>query len=409
MWAGLGVIGAVLATALAAALTVPLAFRSLRVGRRAWRAAHRTLAAVRGDLGTGAPRADLLLAARRGGHRPRAAFPRRQTSPATTRAPASSPARSLFLPAAVGVVAFPRFVAARADDAERMRWLQASTIGVGVLALGGFVVLLVLREPLIVLAFGERFAAAADLLPILAVAMAWMAVVNVLVYFHIAMASRAYLICLAGVVVEAAAIGAFHETAEQVAVATAIVAAVVAFLEYEAAASICRWRPQIAPPAGGQLAPLAEPGTLDISVVLPCHNAGPALRAVVERLLGQLDGVGSYELIVVSDGSTDETVATARSFESEAVRVIEYPLREGKGHALRVGLREARGEYVAFCDADGDIASEALPSFLTLMRLYDPDVVLGSKRHPLSDVYYPPLRRLLSWTLPQARRDCSSA
>ena len=78
VWAGLGVIGAVLATALSAALTVPLAFRSLRVGRRAWRAAHRTLAAVRGDLAPGAPRADLLLAARRGRHRPRAAFPRRR-------------------------------------------------------------------------------------------------------------------------------------------------------------------------------------------------------------------------------------------------------------------------------------------------------------------------------------------
>ncbi len=397
VWAGLGVIGAVLATAVAAALTVPLAFRSLRVGRRAWRAAHRTLAAVRGDLAPALlgltcfwllAEADIALARHFLGGDESGYY-----------SSAGLLARALlFLPAAVGVVAFPRFVAARADDAERMRWLQTSTIGVGVLALGGFVVLLVLREPLIVLAFGERFAAAADLLPILAVAMAWMAVVNVLVYFHIAMASRAYLICLAGVVVEAAAIGAFHETAEQVAVATAIVAAVVAFLEYEAAASICRWRPQIAPPAGGQLASLAEPGTLDISVVLPCYNAGPALRAVVERLCGQLDGVGSYELIVVSDGSTDETVATARSFESEAVRVIEYPLREGKGHALRVGLREARGEYVAFCDADGDIASEALPSFLTLMRLYDPDVVLGSKRHPLSDVYYPPLRRLLSWT-----------
>ena len=397
VWAGLGVIGAVLASALSAALAVPLAFRILRVGRRAWQTAHRTLASVRGDLAPALlgltcfwllAEADIALARHFLGGEDSGYY-----------SSAGLLARALlFLPAAVGVVAFPRFVAARADSAERLRWLQASTVGVGVLALGGFVVLLVLREPLIVFAFGERFADAADLLPILAVAMGWMAVVNVLVYFHIAMASRAYLISLAGVVAEAAAIGAFHETAEQVAVATAIVAAVVAFLQYEAAASICRWRPRTVEPPAEPVAPLAQPGTLDLSVVLPCHNAGSELRAVVERLLRQLDEVGSYELIVVSDGSTDETVATARSFASDPVSVIEYPLREGKGHALRVGLREARGEYVAFCDADGDIAAEALPSFLTLMRLYEPDVVLGSKRHPLSDVYYPPVRRLLSWT-----------
>ena len=397
VWAGFGVSGAILATALAAVLTVPLAFRVLRISRRAWRAARRTLTAVRGDFGTALlgltcfwvlAEADIALARHFLGGDDSGYY-----------SSAGLVARALlFLPAAVSIVAFPRFVAARADDAERMRWLRASTIGVGVLALIGFAGLFVLREPLIVLAFGESFADAADLLPILAVAMGWMAVVNVLVYFHIAMASRAYLFSLAGVVVEAAAIAAFHETAEQVAMVTAIVAAVVAFLQYQAAASICRWRPRLGRPTAEPLAPLAQPGTLELSVVLPCHNAAGGLRAVVEGLLQQLDEVGSYELIIVSDGSTDETVSTAHSFGSDRVRVIEYPLREGKGHALRVGLREARGEYVAFCDADGDIAVEALPSFLTLMRLYDPDVVLGSKRHPLSDVYYPPLRRLLSWT-----------
>jgi glycosyltransferase involved in cell wall biosynthesis/O-antigen/teichoic acid export membrane protein len=396
VWAGLGVIGAVLATALGAALTVPLAFRILRVGRRAWRAARRTLAAVRGDLGTALlgltcfwllAEADVALARHFLGGDESGYY-----------SSAGLVARALlFLPAAVGTVAFPRFVSARADDAERMRWLRASTVGVGALALVGFAGLVVLREPLIVVAFGERFADAADLLPILAVAMGWMAVVNVLVYFHIAMASRAYLISLAGVVVEAAAIAAFHETAEQVALVTVTVAALVAFLQYQAAASICRWRPQVDPPPE-RIAALAQPRTLDLSVVLPCHNAGTGLRAVVERLVNQLEAVGSYELIIVSDGSTDETVATARSLESDCIRIIEYPLREGKGHALRLGLKEARGEYVAFCDADGDIAAESLPSFLTLMRLYDPDVVLASKRHPLSDVYYPPLRRLLSWT-----------
>jgi glycosyltransferase involved in cell wall biosynthesis len=70
----------------------------------------------------------------------------------------------------------------------------------------------------------------------------------------------------------------------------------------------------------------------------------------------------------------------------------------GKGHALRVGLAEARGRYVAFMDGDGDIDPEGLRPFLALMDLYHPDIVLGSKRHPLSEVTYPPLRRAMSWS-----------
>src|SRR5205814_8456195 len=89
----------------------------------------------------------------------------------------------LFLPSAVAIVAFPHFVAARGDDKERMRWLRASVAGVGVLAFAGFLLLSIARVPVMTLAFGESFAPAAGLLPILAVAAAWLAVVNVLVYF----------------------------------------------------------------------------------------------------------------------------------------------------------------------------------------------------------------------------------
>jgi glycosyltransferase involved in cell wall biosynthesis len=76
---------------------------------------------------------------------------------------------------------------------------------------------------------------------------------------------------------------------------------------------------------------------------------------------------------------------------------LHYPDRVGKGHALRVGLAEARGRYVAFIDGDGDIDPEGLRPFLALMELYSPDIVLGSKRHPLSEVDYPLIRRVLSW------------
>lgn len=394
--AGLGVTGALLGTVVAAALVVPLAFRLVRVKLATLTAARRGLDTLRGELRPALfgltsfwllAEADMALA-------------RHYLAPEASGYYSSAGLLSralLFLPTAVGIVAFPRFVSSRGDPAARLRWLRASAAAVGVLAGVGFVGLFVLREPLVRIAFGDRFLPAADLLPILAVAMGWLAVVNMLVYFHIAAGSRAYVISLAGVAVEAVAIALVHETAEQVAVAVAVVSAVVAFFQYEAAASICRWRPRLQRPESEGEIRLWRPATVEVSVVLPCHNASSGLRTVVSRLVERLEQVESYEVIVVSDGSTDDTVEIARSLESSPVRVIEHPIREGKGHALQLGLSEARGEYIAFCDADGDISADEIEPFLTLMKLYEPDVVLGSKRHPLSEVYYPPLRRLLSW------------
>jgi len=402
VWAGFGVTGAVLATTLAAILIIPLAFGLLRIGRNAWRSARRRLGTLRGDVTPALygltsfwllAEADIALA--------------RHFLDADSSGYYSSAgliARALlFVPAAVGVVAFPRFVAARGDVDAQMSWLRASVGAVGALAGVGFIVLFALREPVVSIAFGDEFIPAATLLPILAVAMAWLAMVSVLVYFQIALESRAYVISIAGVAVETVLIAFFHDDAKEVALVTAITCAVVAFFHYQAAASICRW--QAARPRWRERATaLAEPPSLKLSIVLPCHNAASGIRTTALQLLDQLDAVGSFEIIVVSDGSTDDTVKIARSLETRGIRVIEYPLREGKGHALNVGLSEARGEYVAFCDADGDIAPDALKPFLTLMELYEPDIVLGSKRHPLSEVYYPPLRRLLSWTYHKVTR-----
>src|SRR6266550_6837161 len=122
---------------------------------------------------------------------------------------------------------------------------------------------------------------------------------------------------------------------------------------------------------------------VELSIVLPCHNAGPQLEAFIGSLRENLDSQVPTEIIVVSDGSTDETVRIAGDFASDTVRVFHYPDRLGKGHALRVGLNQARGDYVAFIDSDGDVDPEAIVPFLSLVELYQPDIVLGSKRHPM--------------------------
>ncbi len=238
----------------------------------------------------------------------------------------------------------------------------------------------------------------AELVPLLAVAMGLLALVNVLVYFHVAMGSKTYRFVFAAVALEA---GADRRSSTRLPSrsrpSSSAVSGLVAVLQYHAATAVCRWRPEPLPDDHDAFA-LSAPSTLELSVVLPCHNAGAGLRDVLRRLGRELEEVGSYEVIVVSDGSTDATVSIAGEFEGNGVRTLQYPLRSGKGQALRIGLSEARGRYIAFLDADGDIDPEALRPFLTLMSLYEPDIVLGSKRHPLSEVRYPPLRRLLSWT-----------
>ena len=56
-----------------------------------------------------------------------------------------------------------------------------------------------------------------------------------------------------------------------------------------------------------------------------------------------------------------------------------------------------RGRYLGFIDADGDISPELLAPFVSIMQSMEPDIIIGSKRHPDSSVHYPPLRRLYSW------------
>jgi glycosyltransferase involved in cell wall biosynthesis/O-antigen/teichoic acid export membrane protein len=396
---GLGVPGAMLASTLAAAVSLAFGFWLIEL-RRGWLTrVGRSLDAIRGEFGLALismisfwllVEADIALA-------------RHYLEPeeAGFYSSAGLLARTLlFMPAAVGFVAFPRFVEARVRGEDASHWLRTSLVAGGLLVLVAFPVLVLLRDFVVELAFGRSFLPAADLMPLLCLAMAALALVGVLTLFHIAMGSRAYVISLAALGLEIGLVALFHDNAEQIATVMAVVGIAVAAAQYEAARSLCRWRPpleRLAPPAGAPALLAAEP-TVELSVVLPCHNTGGGLRPVLEELLDELGLLDSSEIIVVSDGSTDETVRIAEEFSSDDLRVLHYPKRGGKGYALQVGLTEARGRYVAFVDADGDIGPEAIRPFLTLMKLYEPDVVLGSKRHPLSEVYYPPVRRVMSWT-----------
>jgi glycosyltransferase involved in cell wall biosynthesis len=138
--------------------------------------------------------------------------------------------------------------------------------------------------------------------------------------------------------------------------------------------------------------------TLDVSIVVPYYNPGDRLRRTVEQMVRVLDASGmTFEIITVSDGSTDGSPFTLDGFPDHVVRQVSFPTNVGKGSALRAGLGMGRGRYLGFIDADGDISPEFLGDFVSIMRTETPDIIIGSKRHPDSSVHYPPLRRLYSW------------
>jgi glycosyltransferase involved in cell wall biosynthesis len=146
-------------------------------------------------------------------------------------------------------------------------------------------------------------------------------------------------------------------------------------------------------------APAAQaPPQVQLSVVVPAYREGKRIYRNIMRLLDELNKLdATYEVVVVSDGNTDDTVREARRVRSPRVRVFHYPMNIGKGFALSLGVDQCVGELVTFIDADMELDPANIAGFIELMHSSNCDAVIGSKRHPQSKVAYPRFRRFQSW------------
>jgi len=141
---------------------------------------------------------------------------------------------------------------------------------------------------------------------------------------------------------------------------------------------------------------VTSPG-IKLSVIVPAYREARHIQQNLGTLLRELDNLGrSYEVIVVSDGNTDETAREAERVVSPHIKVIEYNRNMGKGYALRCGVAHSSGELVTFIDADMELDPRYIKGFIAVMESFDCDAVVGSKRHPMSNVQYPPIRRFQS-------------
>ncbi len=134
-------------------------------------------------------------------------------------------------------------------------------------------------------------------------------------------------------------------------------------------------------------------------MILPAHNESKRILITIGETIKTFDEFGCpYEIIVIDDGSRDDTYEQVLNFSRRHKNIIVRKNWEnyGKGRAIKKGCRYARGEYIVFLDADMDLHPGQLQTFMDIMRLDDVDVVIGSKMHPNSILSYPLQRKIIS-------------
>jgi len=118
-----------------------------------------------------------------------------------------------------------------------------------------------------------------------------------------------------------------------------------------------------------------------LSVVIPAYNEEDGIAEIAQRVLAIKDdlknvGVGDLELLVVDDGSHDNTAQIVGGING--ARLIPHPINKGYGAALKTGFSQAKGELIGFLDADGTYPPEYFPQ-LCLAALNGGDLVIGSR------------------------------
>ena len=137
--------------------------------------------------------------------------------------------------------------------------------------------------------------------------------------------------------------------------------------------------------------------TVELSIIVPVYNEERNISKFLNNLKEVLDVILiRYEVIIVNDGSQDNILEVLQKEKklNTYIRVLSYIQNKGKGHAVRTGVLESVGELVMILDGDLDIQPKIITEYLNEIRKYD--VVIASKKHPLSKINAPLSRKFFS-------------
>ena len=116
-----------------------------------------------------------------------------------------------------------------------------------------------------------------------------------------------------------------------------------------------------------------------LSIILPVYNEEDTILSILQRIENTKSNNIVYEVIVINDGSSDNTSKILKDNKSLYKYLINNDKNMGKGFSVKEGLKLATGEYIIFQDADLEYDPLEIEKFINVINNFNPDIVLGSR------------------------------
>ena len=118
---------------------------------------------------------------------------------------------------------------------------------------------------------------------------------------------------------------------------------------------------------------------MKLSILVPVFNEEKTILSVLKRIHETKISNTNYEIIVINDGSTDNTKTLLENNNDLYTSLINNTRNSGKGFSVKQGLKKASGEYIIFQDADLEYDPIEFKKFINVCKKFNADVVLGSR------------------------------
>lgn len=120
--------------------------------------------------------------------------------------------------------------------------------------------------------------------------------------------------------------------------------------------------------------------TIDVTIIVPVYNVEKYLKKCLDSLVNQTYDKNKYEIYIINDASKDNSLNIIKEYQKKYSNITLYDLKNNKGvsHARNIGIKNAKGKYLLFCDSDDYYESDAIEKFMKHAKNNNSDFLMAN-------------------------------